>query len=99
MTGSLGRGQRVAAVHDITTVAGTVQGAQVAAQTAARAGLQPTASASANITQKMAAMAGTSALAGGKSELCFSFSSFLFVSLFSPPLLFFCFLVRDNMDQ
>ncbi|XP_076435128.1 helicase domino-like isoform X2 [Babylonia areolata] len=64
VTGSLGRGR--VQVHDITTVAGTVTGAQVAAQTARAATLQPTASASANITQKMAAMAAsTSALAGG----------------------------------
>lgn len=66
VTGSLGRGQRVA-VHDITTVAGTMTAAQVAGQAQARATLQP--AASANITQKMAAMAaGTSALAGGKSK-------------------------------
>ncbi|KAL8561066.1 hypothetical protein ACOMHN_031010 [Nucella lapillus] len=63
VTGSLGRGR--VQVHDITTVAGTVTGAQVAAQTA-RATLQPSATAPANITQKMAAMASTSALAGGK---------------------------------
>ncbi|XP_070205034.1 helicase domino-like isoform X4 [Littorina saxatilis] len=66
VTGSLSRGQRVA-VHDITTVAGTVTAAQVAAaQAQPRATLQPTVSASAsvNLTQKMAALAGTSALAG-----------------------------------
>lgn len=70
VTGSLGRGQRVA-VHDITTVAGTVTAAQVAGQAQARATLQP--AASANITQKMAAMAAgnSPALAGGRSKFGF----------------------------
>lgn len=75
MTGSIAgvRGQRAVAVHEITTVTGNVAAGQVTAPAQARGTTlqQPIASPSANLTaqlaptQKMTAMASTSALGKG----------------------------------